>query len=96
MSSKAHLLIYLLRRDLRLADNPILHEIARISQQSQKPILHNSSATVQLAERVAGWRVPYAIIEEELRRQNVSVQHVIFIPLRICIPLVDYRFTDTF
>ncbi|KAI0698346.1 XPG I-region protein [Cytidiella melzeri] len=42
------------------------------SQQSQKPILHNSQATVQLAERVAGWRVPYAVVEEELRRQNSS------------------------
>lgn len=43
------------------------------NQSSQKPILHSSPATVQLAERVSGWHVPYAIIEEELRRQNVSV-----------------------
>ncbi len=39
----------------------------------QKPISHNSPQTTQLAERVASWNVPYAIVEEELRRQNVSV-----------------------
>ena len=33
-------LIYLLRRDLRIADNPIFHEISKISQQSQKPFTH--------------------------------------------------------
>lgn len=44
---------------------------------SQKPILHNSQATVQLAERVAGWHVPYTIVEEELRRQNVSIHHLV-------------------
>lgn len=38
----------------------------------QKPISHNSQQTTQLAERVASWNVPYAVIEEELRRQNVS------------------------
>ena len=38
----------------------------------QKAILHNSAQTTQLAERVASWSVPYAIVEEELRRQNVS------------------------
>lgn len=32
----------------------------------------NQPQTVQLAERVSGWSVPYAIVEEELRRQNVS------------------------
>jgi hypothetical protein len=37
-----------------------------------KPIAHNSQQTVQLAERVSGWHVAYGIIEEELRRQNVS------------------------
>lgn len=42
-------------------------------QGPQKPILHNSAQTVQLAERVSGWHVPYAIVEEELRRQNVSL-----------------------
>ena len=33
-------LVYLLRRDLRVADNPIFHEIAKTSQQSQKPFTH--------------------------------------------------------
>ncbi|KAG8930683.1 hypothetical protein FRC02_003785 [Tulasnella sp. 418] len=37
-----------------------------------RPVPHNSSATVQLVERVGGWLVPTAIIEEELRRQNSS------------------------
>ncbi|PPQ69602.1 hypothetical protein CVT26_001590 [Gymnopilus dilepis] len=38
--------------------------------QHQKPVLHNSLQTAQLAERVTGWNVNYAIVEEELRRQN--------------------------
>lgn len=33
-------LVYLLRRDLRIADNPIIHEISKISQHSQKPFTH--------------------------------------------------------
>lgn len=40
---------------------------------AQKTINHNSQQTGQLAERVAGWLVPYSIVEEELRRQNVSI-----------------------
>lgn len=36
----ARVLIYLLRRDLRLADNPIFHEIARLSSQSKQPFTH--------------------------------------------------------
>ncbi|KAF8584033.1 hypothetical protein K439DRAFT_1177495 [Ramaria rubella] len=39
---------------------------------SQKQIQHNSPQTTQLAERVAGWNVTSALVEEELRRQNVS------------------------
>ena len=39
---------------------------------SKKYLLYPSPQTVQLTERVIGWRVPYAIIEEELRGQNVS------------------------
>ncbi|KAL5513024.1 hypothetical protein ACEPAH_3422 [Sanghuangporus vaninii] len=42
------------------------------SNHGQKTINHNSTQTGQLAERVAGWLVPYAIVEEELRRQNSS------------------------
>ncbi|RXW24385.1 hypothetical protein EST38_g1501 [Candolleomyces aberdarensis] len=37
-----------------------------------KFIGHHSPQTTQLVERVAGWNVPYGIIEEELRRQNSS------------------------
>lgn len=40
MSKTSRVLIYLLRRDLRLADNPIFHEIGRINNQSQKPFTH--------------------------------------------------------
>ena len=39
---------------------------------SAKPIQLSSPQTVGLAERVTGWNVGYAIIEEELRRQNVK------------------------
>ena len=38
MSSR--ILIYLLRRDLRLADNPIFYEISKLAQQSQRPFTH--------------------------------------------------------
>ena len=40
---------------------------------NQKPVQHNSPQTAQLAERVAGWNVVYSVVEEELRRQNVSL-----------------------
>jgi Temperature dependent protein affecting M2 dsRNA replication len=39
---------------------------------SNKHVSHTSQQTVQLAERVGGWHVPYVIVEEELRGQNVS------------------------
>ena len=57
-----------------------------------KPIAHNSAQTTQLAERVSGWNVPYAIIEEELRRQNVSTHpHTLFAPLLACSALCALR-----
>lgn len=40
MSRAQRVLVYLLRRDLRLADNPIFHELAKINSQSQKPFTH--------------------------------------------------------
>ncbi|KAK5128990.1 hypothetical protein LTR85_000323 [Meristemomyces frigidus] len=40
MSRAIRVLIYLIRRDLRVADNPILHELARLHAQSQKPFTH--------------------------------------------------------
>ncbi|KAH9046583.1 temperature dependent protein affecting M2 dsRNA replication-domain-containing protein [Lactarius hengduanensis] len=45
---------------------------------SNKYMLHTSQQTAQLAERVVGWHVPYAIIEEELRGQNVSSSTIDF------------------
>lgn len=44
----------------------------------QKYINHNSSQTAGLADRVAGWQVPYAIVEEELRRQNVRLIFILY------------------
>ncbi|KAJ7155893.1 XPG I-region protein [Mycena filopes] len=35
-------------------------------------VQHFASQTTQLAERVSGWNVSYAVVEEELRRQNSS------------------------
>ena len=40
---------------------------------NQKHVQHNSAQTMELSRRVAGWSVPYTVVEEELRRQNVSV-----------------------
>jgi len=52
MSATHRVLVYLLRRDLRLADNPILHEIARLNTQSQKPFTHLLPLYVFPAEQV--------------------------------------------
>ena len=38
--STPRILVYLLRRDLRLIDNPILHEIGKSCQQSHQPYTH--------------------------------------------------------
>ncbi|KAL1311302.1 hypothetical protein AAFC00_001483 [Neodothiora populina] len=40
MPPKERVLLCLLRRDLRLADNPIFHEVARLHQQSESPFTH--------------------------------------------------------
>ncbi len=40
MSHPQRILIYLLRRDLRIADNPILHEISKLHSQSHAPFTH--------------------------------------------------------
>lgn len=47
-------LIYLLRRDLRLADNPIFHEISRVSQQEQskQPFSHVLPLYVLSAQQI--------------------------------------------
>lgn len=39
---------------------------------SPKPVVHNSSSTLQQTERVSGWTVSSAVVDDELRRQNVS------------------------
>ena len=36
----SRVLVYLLRRDLRLADNPVFHELSRLNSQAQKPFTH--------------------------------------------------------
>ena len=38
--SSPRILIYLLRRDLRLADNPIFHDVVKSYQKSDKPFTH--------------------------------------------------------
>ena len=48
----SRVLIYLLRRDLRVADNPIFHEIARLNGQSQRPFTHLLPVYVFPAEQV--------------------------------------------
>lgn len=40
MSDKARILVYVLRRDLRIADNPIFHEVSRLAKQSKHPYTH--------------------------------------------------------
>ncbi|MDI1492601.1 MAG: hypothetical protein OHK93_004382 [Ramalina farinacea] len=50
--SAPRVLIYLLRRDLRFADNPILHEISRTFQQSQHPYTHVLPVYVFAAQQI--------------------------------------------
>jgi len=52
MSKASRVLIYLLRRDLRLADNPIFHEIGRLNGQSQKPFTHLLPVYIYPAEQI--------------------------------------------
>ena len=52
MSQPNRILIYLLRRDLRLADNPIFHELARLNSQSKKPFTHLLPVYVFPAQQV--------------------------------------------
>ena len=50
--SNPRVLIYLLRRDLRFADNPILHEISKTFRQSQHPFTHLLPVYVFAAQQV--------------------------------------------
>ncbi|KAK5735983.1 hypothetical protein LTR17_007818 [Elasticomyces elasticus] len=56
----SRVLIYLIRRDIRLADNPIFNEIARLHKQSQKPFTHVLPVFVYSAEQieVSGFLAP--------------------------------------
>lgn len=40
MTQVQRVLVYLLRRDLRLTDNPVFHELAKLHGQSPKPFTH--------------------------------------------------------
>lgn len=40
MTSTPRILVYLLRRDLRLADNPVLHEVAKVAASPDAPFTH--------------------------------------------------------
>lgn len=40
---------------------------------SGKPVGHSNAQTTQLVDRVSGWTVSNGVIEEELRRQSVSI-----------------------
>lgn len=60
------ILIYLLRRDLRLADNPVFTQISRLNSQSQKPFTHLLPVYVLPANQIeisglasAGQKSPY-------------------------------------
>lgn len=52
MPQLQRVLIYLLRRDLRLADNPIFNELAQLNAQSQKPFTHVLPIYIFAAEQV--------------------------------------------
>lgn len=50
--SSPRVLIYLLRRDLRLADNPIFTEVSKTFQQSQHPYTHFLPVYVFAAQQI--------------------------------------------
>lgn len=50
--SSPRVLIYLLRRDLRVADNPILNEVGKVTQQSQRPFTHFLPVYVFAAQQI--------------------------------------------
>jgi len=62
---------------------------------ANKFVLHTSQQTAQLAERVVGWHVPYTIVEEELRGQNVRKESSLNLKLpliRSSLTVLDDRF----
>ena len=50
--ASARVLIYLLRRDLRLADNPVFHDVAKSAHQSQQPFTHLLPVYVFAAQQI--------------------------------------------
>ena len=50
--SSPRVLVYLLRRDLRLADNPVFNELAKTFQQSQHPYTHLLPVYVFAAQQI--------------------------------------------
>ena len=50
--SSSRVLIYLLRRDLRVVDNPIFHDIAKVAQQSQHLFTHVLPVYVFAAQQI--------------------------------------------
>ncbi|KAJ7727000.1 hypothetical protein DFH07DRAFT_234172 [Mycena maculata] len=50
----------------------LLHRAPVLDKPQDQAVQHNAPQTVQLAERVAGWNVSHAVVEEEMRRQNSS------------------------
>ncbi|KAL2042721.1 hypothetical protein N7G274_004480 [Stereocaulon virgatum] len=50
--SSPRVLVYLLRRDLRLADNPIFNELAKTFQQSQHPYTHLLPVYIFAAQQI--------------------------------------------
>ena len=50
--SSPRILIYLLRRDLRLSDNPIFNEISKTFQQSQHPYTHLLPVYIFAAQQI--------------------------------------------
>lgn len=50
--SSPRVIIYLLRRDLRVVDNPVFHDIAKVTQQSQHPFTHFLPVYVFAAQQI--------------------------------------------
>ncbi|KAF2762498.1 cryptochrome [Pseudovirgaria hyperparasitica] len=52
MATAPRILVYLLRRDLRVSDNPVFHEISRLSSQASPPFTHILPVYVYSANQI--------------------------------------------
>ena len=52
MAPSQRILVYFLRRDLRLADNPVFHEVHKLAQLSQRPFTHVLPVYVFAAQQI--------------------------------------------